>query len=95
MNKSFENLGSFETLYESQNAETEKKNDALDEKEDQIDRIITQLKSDRKDLKKRLDRSYLNANEDSAGLLMDLEVIEKRLELNKTLREKLFGNEAG
>lgn len=89
----FGNIGNFENLYDAQNAETDRKNDALDEKEDQIDRIITQLKSDKKDLKKRLDRSYLNATEDSAGLLMDLQVVEKRLKLNQQLREQLFGNE--
>ena len=88
----FDNLRDFGSLYDAQNEEQDKRSDSLDEKEDQIDGIITQLKRERKELSKRLERSYLNSNEDSAGLLMDLEVVEKRLDLNQTLRDKLFGN---
>jgi len=87
----FKDVRNFGDMYDSQNEEKEKKNDALDQKEDQIERIIVQLKSERKDLKKRLQRSYVNADEDSAGILMDLQVVEKRLNLNQDLKEKLFG----
>lgn len=92
MNSKFENLTNFNTLYDAQNEEKDKRQDSLDEKEEQIENLISQLKRDKKELSKRLERSYLDSREDSVGLLMDLEVINKRLELNQNLRDKLFGN---
>jgi len=93
MKTNFENVGNFDALFDAQNEKTEQKRDAQDAKEDQLIGLIEQLKRDKKDAKKSLDRSYLDATSDSAGLLMDLEVIDKRLNLNQSLYNNLFGNE--
>jgi len=90
MKNGFEKLEGFAAIYDSQDAEADKKDGAFAAKEEQVEDLVSQLKRDKRDLSKKLKKSYLDSNMDTAGILMDLEVVEKKLELNATLQEKLF-----
>lgn len=90
MKNSFENIGNFSDIYDGQDAEADKKDSALFAKEEQVEDLVAQLKRDKRDLKKKLKKSFLDSGMDTAGILMDLEVIDKKLELNKQLKENLF-----
>jgi predicted ATP-binding protein involved in virulence len=91
MKNSFDGIGNFSDIYDSQDAEADKKEGALGAKEEQVEDLVSQLKRDKRDLNKKLKKSFLDANMDTAGILMDLEVVEKKLELNAQLQDKLFG----
>lgn len=86
----FEDIGSFADLYDAQDEAADKKDSALAAKEEQLEDMIAQLKRDRRDLSKKLKKSFLDSNLDSAGIAMDLEVVEKKLQYNKDLMGKLF-----
>lgn len=86
----FDSIGSFDSIYESQDAAADKKDAAVAAKEEQIEDFISQLSRDKRDLQKKLKKSFLDANMDSAGIAMDLEVVEKKLQYNEELRDKLF-----
>lgn len=90
MKNSFEGLESFSSLYDSKNEQQEKKEGLLIEKQEQIEEFVTQLKKNKRDLERELRNSYLNPRLDSAGILMDIEVVNKKLELNEVLLDKLF-----
>ena len=90
MENGFEKLEGFSTIYDSQDAAADKKDGALAAKEEQVEDLVSQLKRDKRDLSKKLKKSFLDSNMDTAGVLMDLEVVNKKLELNATLQEKLF-----
>jgi len=90
MKNSFDSIGSFSSIYDSQDAEADKKDGALAAKEEQVEDLVSQLRRDKRELEKRLKKSFLDSNMDTAGILMDLEVVEKKLELNAQLQEKLF-----
>jgi len=90
MKKAFADIGNFSDIYEGQDAEADKKDGALASKEEQVEDLVSQLKRDQRDLKKRLKKSFLDSNVDTAGVAMDLEVIEKKLAYNESLQEQLF-----
>jgi len=90
MKNEFDEIGSFASIYASQDAEADKKDGAFAAKEEQVEDLVSHLKRDKRDLTKKLKKSYLDSNMDTAGILMDLEVVGKKLALNATLQEKLF-----
>jgi predicted ATP-binding protein involved in virulence len=90
MKNAFDSIGNFASIYDSQDAAADKKDGAFAAKEEQIEDLVSQLNRDKRDLSKKLKKSFLDSNMDSAGIAMDLEVIEKKLEYNKTLQAQLF-----
>jgi hypothetical protein len=86
----FEDVGSFADIYDSQDEAADKKDAALSAKEEQLEDLISQLNRDKRDLAKKLRKSFLDSNLDSAGIAMDLEVVEKKLKYNEDLRDRLF-----
>lgn len=90
MKNGFDEIGTFADIYDSQDAEADKKDGALSAKEEQVEDLVSQLKRDKRDLTKKMKKSFLDSNMDTAGILMDLEVVNKKLELNAQLQDKLF-----
>jgi hypothetical protein len=90
MKNSFDNIGDFASIYDGQDAAADKKDGALAAKEEQVEDLVSQLKRDKRDLSKKLKKSFLDSNMDTAGILMDLEVVDKKLELNSQLQDQLF-----
>lgn len=90
MSEKFTDLDSISTIYDAQDEQADKKDASISAKEEQIDILIMQLTQDARNTRLALKKSYINANLDSAGIAMDLEVIEKKLSYNQELKSKLF-----
>ena len=90
MKNAFDSIGNFGSIYDGQDAAADKKDSAFAAKEEQIEDLVSQLKRDKRELEKKLKTSFLNSSMDSAGIAMDLEVVDKKLEYNKALQAKLF-----